>query len=410
VATIFPANNCASKIMRTIPYDPDHASGMALEPLQDHLAGEKLAYGNTRYLYDQLIDGGSTDEVVLEISSAWPQDFLDLRAYLLSKSPCLSVDALKDAMNKEGFPDAIRAEVCIANHDATQKEGFIKWLEHECYQPLPEYMIGNIVASWEVRTYRTALESEMAARHAEMTQAANILLHRHADDDDGAQPSELRAVWQLVRTPAARYAEALTWMEDGDFASAAAVITALPLEHDLKPPEALERQRMQDLIALLAPIHASGRSHAQLTTAEADALEALCGEAYDRPATWISNLLCFHYNRCRPPLTGGEDAGGGKSARQALLQTVAQPAEPHLQLHPNPASAWVALDYNLRALARNATLFVLDATGREVWRATLALSRTQVLWDTRSTAPGAYSVILENAGTRVATERLVLQH
>ena len=80
-----------------------------------------------------------------------------------------------------------------------------------------------------------------------------------------------------------------------------------------------------------------------------------------------------------------------------------------LKLHPNPASTWVAFDYDLRSLAKDAKLIVLDATGREVWRASLVVSKTQVLWDVRGVQPGTYAAILENGGARLTTERLVLQ-
>jgi uncharacterized delta-60 repeat protein len=91
---------------------------------------------------------------------------------------------------------------------------------------------------------------------------------------------------------------------------------------------------------------------------------------------------------------------------------VREQSEPQakLSVHPNPAHAWVAFDYDLNVPAENAELIVLDALGRRTWRASLSLSRHQVLWDVRATAPGAYSAVLENAGARVATERLVLQH
>lgn len=91
---------------------------------------------------------------------------------------------------------------------------------------------------------------------------------------------------------------------------------------------------------------------------------------------------------------------------------VREQSEPQakLSVHPNPANAWVAFDYDLNVPAENAELIVLDALGRRTWRASLSLSRHQVLWDVRATAPGAYSAVLENAGARVATERLVLQH
>ncbi len=403
-----PANNCASKITTTIPNDTGHPSGMALQPIRDHLLAQKLAYGNTRYLYDQLIDGGSTDEVVEEITDAWPQDFLELRAYLLGKSPYLSVDALMRAMNKYGLPDAIRAEVCIANPEATQKRGFVKWLQHQCTQPLPEYLIDNIIASWNLKTYRSTLEATMANQHAEMTQAANMLLHRHADDVDGAAPEELRAVWQLVRTPAARYAEAITYLEQGQFANATAVITGLPMEHNLKAPEAQERQRMLNLIALMQPIRSNGRTDAQLTVGEVDALEALRGNAYDRPATWISNLICFHYGRCRAPLSGGEEESPKALRPRALFSQEAE-APIQLSIHPNPASSWVAFDYDLRSLADGAELAVMDVTGRIVWSTPLSTSKYQVLWDVRGAQPGSYTVELRNASKHVATEQLILQ-
>ncbi len=114
--------------------------------LGGYLNQQKLLYGNTRYLYDQLIDGGNTDEVLAEIMAAWPQDAWDLRNYLLSRSPYLTVDVLKEMMDKPGFPEAMKAEICIANPDATRQEGFIKWLEYECLYPPSQSLIASIVA------------------------------------------------------------------------------------------------------------------------------------------------------------------------------------------------------------------------------------------------------------------------
>lgn len=125
VASI-PNNNCTFKVPRLSPLLPD---GIVTSTLRDFVETEKLAYGTTRYLYEQLLDGGSTDEVVAEITSAWPQDAWDLRAYLLSKSPYLTTGVLKDLNAQNKLPQAMFVEVCIANPDATKAEGFTKWLE-----------------------------------------------------------------------------------------------------------------------------------------------------------------------------------------------------------------------------------------------------------------------------------------
>ncbi len=414
-ATYIPANNCASKLLVTIPWDPDYPNGMAPGPVVNHLLSKKLAYGNTRYLYEQLIDDGNTDEVVQEIQESWPQDAWALRDYLLSKSPFLSLSTLMEMVLRDIMPDAMVTEILVANPEATRQDGFLRWLQNESGHPLPDYMLGMVVASWDQRTYRDALEGEMTAHHAEMTQAANMLLHHYqtlplAEDDSTSVPMDsILWVWQQVRTPAARYAEALTWLQLGNHTQATHVVEALPTEHDLKAPEALERQRMLDLIAFLQNLHGIGRSEMQLESGEVATLQALMGEAYDRPATWISNLLCFGYQLCRPPLTGGEEDGERRPMPYTSLPAKGAIAQAVLRIHPNPASTWVALEYDMLVEPTNAALVIRDLTGREVYRTSLPDQQQEVVWDTRQTTPGSYTVVLLNAGRQLCTEKLIIR-
>ena len=59
---------------------------------------------------------------------------------------------------------------------------------------------------------------------------------------------------------------------------------------------------------------------------------------------------------------------------------------------------------------RNAHLRVVDAVGREVARFPLTATQAQTLWDTRDMPASMYIVEFHNAGTRLATERVVVQH
>lgn len=414
-ALYIPANNCASKVQTTIPWDPNYPSGMAPGPVVGYLLSEKLAFGNTRYLYEQLIDDGNTDEVVEEIQESWPQDAWALHSYLMGKSPYLSVTALKEMVLRAIMPDAMVTEILVANPEATRSKGFLTWLQDESGHPLPEYMLGMVVASWDQRTYRDALEGEMAFHHGEMTQAANLLIHHYqtlplAEDDSTSVPMDsVLWVWQQVRTPSARYAEALTWMQSGNYAQATTVIGSIPTEHDLKAPEMLERQRMLDLIAFLDDLHGNGRSEMQLDSGEVVALQALMGDAYDRPATLIGNLLCFGYGICRSPLTGGEEDGEPKSLPYTPLPHGRMEVQATLLLHPNPASTWVALDYDLLVEPTDAALVIRDLTGREVYRKALRDRKQQVVWDTRQAAPGSYTVVLLNSGQQLRTEKLIIR-
>ncbi len=399
-----PADNCASKLPPRIPVELPW--GMAPGGLTDVLEAEKLAYGSTRYLYDQLIDGGNTDEVVQEITDAWPQEVWDLRNSLLSKSPYLSTTVLKELNHQNKLPAVLYAEVCIANPEATKAEGFYTWLEEGAPHPLPEYLLATIAASWEVRTYRTTLENTMADHHETMSQAATMLLEQISADSTGLRVSDLRTVWQEVRTPAARYAEALALMELGEYNAASAVVAAIPQEHDkLKARELTEKDRMLSLIGFMQGLAASGRTDAELTVGEQDQLETLIAGEQDRPAMWMQNLLCFHYGRCAAPWTGVS----GEPKSLPVVKTVEDKAPALLSVFPNPATSWSVASLHLPKGTQEVTLRVLDLSGKQLHMQVVPMEQPQLVLDTRRLAPGAYLVEISSATGVLATEKLIVQ-
>jgi len=400
-----PNNNC---IDRRLPWI--HLPDWSIKAqLRTTLASEKLNYGNNRYLYEQLIDGGNPDQVVQQIMDSWPQDAWDLRAYLLAKSPFLSSEILMDVVRKLGFPMAMKAEVCIANPDATQKDGFMKWLRYEAPEPMPESLLNMIEASWEQKTFRTALENTLADHHSEMTQAANLLIERYSADSTTFPVDSLLTVWQEIRTPAARYAEAMLLMEQGHYAAASAVVEGIPQEHPrLKSKQLTERDRMLSFIDFRQSLKANGRTMAELDAAEVEQLQTLIAGAYDRPATWMQNILCFLYDRCRTPMTGGDEEAPKARGLQHAVNSTSQ-ASPFLKVFPNPTTTWAALDYDLTEEVDRVTLLVRDALGRPVEQMVLVGRKGKVILDTRPFAPGLYTIELSERGRILATEKLVVE-
>ncbi|TXI82144.1 MAG: T9SS type A sorting domain-containing protein [Flavobacteriales bacterium] len=396
-----PAGNCATRNVPLVTY-PDGEPGIWESGMQQ----ARGHYVNSAYLYKQLIDGGSTDEMVEEVMTSWPEDVWLLRTSLLEKSPYLSVKVLKEMMNKPFLPDAIKAEVCIANPDATKSEGFMTWLEREAAYPLPQSLLDNIVASWDVKTFRTQLETTMAHHHSGMTQYANLLLHYH-QTDEVEHVDETRAVWQQLRTPAARYAEALTYMQHERYTEAEAVITALPEEHDLRDKQESERWRMLALIDFLEGVHQDGRGIAQLTAGEQTALDNMIAGQRDRAATWAQNILCFHYDKCRAPLSGGD--GGTPKARRAKPNEPVQGQTASPRVYPNPASTFVMLEVDLSAEPKNAVIQIQDITGRVLKQLIVASKQQQLVLDSREFAPGTYNVVLTNHDSTQLTKNLVIR-
>ena len=239
-------------------------------------------------------------------------------------------------------------------------------------------------------------------------QAANALLQYYAKDTVGEPIDSLRWVWQQVRTPAARYAEALTYMAQGNYTAANEVVADIPEEHDLKAPEMVERQRMLDLIAFLQGVQLDGRTEAELDSTEVDALEALVADAHDRPAVWAQNLLCYAYDRCRSWPTGGDGMDWRALSAGQNEQPTFEPSG--LRINPNPAETWVALNNKLPKAAPTGELRLLDVTGRLLWSRKLADTYGQVVVDTRTWSTGSYTVELRQGERTLATERLLVKN
>lgn len=399
--------NCASRIAPLIPFPPNPEPAEQRAHLLNEAQARKAAYGNTRYLYDALIDGGSTDETVQEIQSAWPNEAWELRAMLLEKSPYLSNEVLMAVVEKNVLPVAMVAEICIANPEATQREGFMDWLENKAPINMPGYMLDNIRASWETKTYRTTLENTLAFEHGEMTQALAMLTASYQADTLVEQVDSIRAALQVLRTPAARYHEILTYLQQSNFDSAYAVMDRLPVEFRLRDKEMDEKDRTKQFIGIVQGYRNTGRSSAELDENELTALRNLRDGYFDRPAEWAQNILCFIYGDCRAPRTGGDEEGELKRAGNSLSMEGNTPIP--LAAFPNPADAWTTLQYRLDGMPQEAWLVFRDVTGREVARTQVKQQEGHQVWDTRQVVPGTYMVELSNAGRILGTAKVVVK-
>jgi hypothetical protein len=196
-------------------------------------------------------------------------------------------------------------------------------------------------------------------------------------------------------------------MHEDNYSIARTVIEDLPEEHALKEKEEGERYRMLAYIDFLQTVHASGRSSGQLTEAEQAVLEGIVDDQRDRAATWAQNILCFYYNKCRAPLTGG--SGATPKARSVSNENVDQAILANLRIYPNPATNYVVFEVNLDTEPLSSAIVIQDIAGRVLKRMIVANKEQQLVLDSREFAPGTYSVLLQNNGATLQTKNLIVQ-
>jgi hypothetical protein len=373
--------------------------------LEQQFTDEMNAYVASSYLYNSLLDGGNTDALVQEVQQSWPEDAWELHDQLMARSPYLSTEVLKEMMTKHTLPDAMELEICTANPDATKKEDFMKWLTTEAPYPLPDYMVDLIMASWDTKTFRTELESDMGEHHAAMSQAGYILLADMKSDTLSVPEDSVLARWQALPNYGARYGELTNLVQRGMYTEADALLNGLEDDHSMDAGREEERDRTLALIDLYRNVQASGRNLMQLDPGEVATLNTSFAQGhYDLPATWAQNLLCFGYGICTTPASPVQE----QHTKSLMVGTSAPEPAQYLKLYPNPATSYVSFAYKVTS-ADKAHIRITDALGREVDRLMIKTAEGQLLWDTRRLPAGVYTVELFVGKTIVQTQQLVVR-
>lgn len=114
--------------------------------------------------------------------------------------------------------------------------------------------------------------------------------------------------------------------------------------------------------------------------------------AYDRPSTYISDLLCFYYDRCRSPLTGPGTGGAKRLVRASAEGSPSTCCS--LTIHPNPASEWIVCEVDLDEDDATGVLSVTDALGRTVLTKAVSGTRSSTVLDLQGLQAGLYTIEL----------------
>lgn len=168
-----------------------------------------------------------------------------------------------------------------------------------------------------------------------------------------------------------------------------------------------ERTRMLGLISTLQAAHADGRGVEALTSGKVEQLKNLQGQASDRPAHWINNILCRFHGLCAAPYTGGD--GSAPKVRIVRSKPSPAPEADLLQLKPNPAMNWVAIDHLLPDGIASGSVRIIDLTGKPLINHTLGNKLGQSVIQLGEFAPGAYMVQLLHDGEVLEVERLIVR-
>ncbi|MBI9039706.1 MAG: T9SS type A sorting domain-containing protein [Bacteroidales bacterium] len=362
-------------------------------------------YNNVKVLYNNLLDGGNTEELKTEVETSWPDDMWELRAELLGKSPHLSKEVLMAASDKtEVLPESVLFEILSANPDELRTEELMSYLENK-QQPLPQYMIDVLEQLANGISYKTVLLSEMASHHSKKISAAQDII-RSLLNEEVLDIGELRNWLDNIGGIEADKQIIETYISEDDYISAQSLLDMLPSLYELSDEKLLEYNDYKLLKELLMNLDKEIRTIFELDETEMANIVNLAENGYGSAKTSAQSILefayAYHFCNC-PELPENIQL----KSNSIDMDKLAKAKGLDINTEPNPANTWTAFDYKLPLSETEGFIEITDNFGRILQQISVHQQKGQYILDTRDFNPGVYYYTLKS-GSLQRTGKLII--
>ncbi|HNX85738.1 MAG TPA: FG-GAP-like repeat-containing protein, partial [Bacteroidales bacterium] len=239
-----------------------------------------------------LVDGGSTSLLTLDVATSTPPEALQTRNELIAKSPYLSDTVMKTSVAKEDVLDnAMIRDVLVANPHSAKSDEIINMLENRV-NPMPDYMLEQILAGEDTVSAKEILEAKKAWWDGEAAKAYTRLLNYFKGDSiRPANDDSLNWLFAYRNTLSSRY-DKVAWLHaKGDYARAGDALVSIPASFNLSPSEQAIQEAYLDFYPLSAKIRSDTLGVFRIDSATVSSLQSIANLNCGLPGVYARNLL-----------------------------------------------------------------------------------------------------------------------
>jgi hypothetical protein len=382
-----------------------HPGGIRLEIEKSILSNENeivTAYSDTIMQY---VDGGDTPGLTLDIQTSFPDDALDLKEQLLAESPYLSDTAMKSAISKENvLLNAMVRDVLVANPQAAKSADILNTLENK-FDPMPDYMMDEILEGRSILGEKENLERLMAMHNTSKSNAfANIIRYFKNDTLMGTSKDSVMACLENYNSPETEYQLAFCKLNYEDSTEVIDILNNIPIDYDLTPNQSNTYEYYLDLFDMLVAMHADS---VRIDSTSYPELISFMDETNEIPGIYarnilvINNIIAYSEPVYLPTILKNEPIKEKKQDKNYNYGTF-------LKVYPNPVNSYVIIEYNLEKLETKANLSITDANGKKLYHMNINDRRNQFILDTRTYSAGIYLIRLLSDNTLIENQKFII--
>jgi len=373
---------------------PSHLGGSGINPMVEQLniSSEMITISQYEDTLAQRTDGGDTYGLNFDVQSSFPDEALVVRQQLIDESPYLSDTVMKTAIAKDDvLPNAMIRDVLVSNPQSAKSNEIVDML-YERIDPMPDYMMNEIMQGEDVLGAKELIEKNIAVHSTKKNRALSKLV-RYYKMDTSIYGSYRDSVIDILSTDlalSATYNLASYYLDTDDSAQAFSLLDYIPYSYSLSPQD---QQHYDDFYELFS-YQWQGKDSLQI-----DSLAILSIQDFALSTLQLSGVYSRNILINQNSLTYIEPVYLPSSYKSVLseAETILDPEQEQrdIKVFPNPAGTYFIIEYSI---ADNNdmqyTIRIIDVSGKPTYNLELHDSQNQLVVPTTSFSNGLHLVQL----------------
>ena len=348
-------------------------------------------------------DGGSTEQLNLDVAVSAPNQAMQLRQQLLDESPFLSDTVIKSAIDKENvLPNAMIRDVLTANPQSAKIPDILQLLDDR-YVQMPDYMISEIMLGKNYIGAKELIERQLVTHETKYSKSL-VKLERYYKTDTInplASTDSLVALWNNQPYPVSKYKLAFHYLNNNDSTATFNTLDNIPVEFDLTLKGEDTHQQYNDLFNILWQ---TNHDTIEFDSTHFQSLLDISTNSKTLPGVYAKNILIHEGLIIYDEPVYFPDYF--KSVNTSGNWTKAYKTEDFLKVFPNPAGTYFTVEHNIILYEGECSIIISDIHGKTVSNYNLNSAQNQHVISTNDYPSGLYLVQLFINGVIKETEKL----
>jgi hypothetical protein len=356
------------------------------------------------------VDGGSTEQLVSDVTYSTPPEAYDLYSDLILKSPYLSDTVMKESIEKEDVLDnAMVEDILVANPQAAKSAEIQETLDGRINQLTDDQRESVDQGKYAVSA-KEVLESRLAwDKHCRAMILDDLTTLYKNDTLNAFSRDSLVALLNSESDPFSSYQLAFIWLNEGDSLEAWNTLNNMINLFDFNDADLELQQQYNNYAGCYFEMVDRDDPDFVEDSVSRSSLYALAGQN-TCPGAYSRNMLQFFDTLIyiEPYVLPDEQVKTGASSQDNSKKPQ---VDNDFRIYPNPAMSYFIAEYLVQEVnVQSLELLVSDLTGQNLLLISLPGRSGHKIIDTKALKPGLYLCkFVMNGKTKKAIKLSVVQ-